>query len=870
MSLPACPCPTRGGRFVVLVALVLVFALGAIARPVPVEAHAYLQTSDPAGNALVARPPAVVSMTFSERLEPSVSRADLYDQTGAVVDGTSFTIPEPYRLVLDLPDNLPDGSYSVVWHSLSADDGHTATGYTTFTVGTDANVATVVLPSLDQGSTPPQALITAFRAVTYAGLALLLAIWPTWRLIVRPALAPVWPVGRDAVRRAKRLTLAGLALGLAGSAGSLFLQALAGDGVVSTLADTRFGHWWLVRVGLQAGLAAALVFVAPWWFPGRRRIIDVGLFILAAATVLPFSMVSHASAQTLGRAAAVASDIVHAVAASFWLGGIAVLLGVLLPTLRGLSGAGRQTVLARAVPRFSTGALAAWGGILLTGVYASWELVGNLSALFTTAYGLALVLKLAAVVAILAVAAFNLTVLTRRLQVATGRGRVSRWSGRFGRLLVAELIFGLVVLGVTGQLTSTQPARDVIAQRAAQTTIDFPLGDREATLGIAPGVSGLNHFQLQLTGAALPVEARAILRIVLPSATTELQDITLERIPGNVFEWHGSEIAIPGDWSVDVILRQPGVVDLTQQLTIDVPAVAPDVGSPGEPPRFGPAGISGLILLVAGIAGLVIARGQPNVQTRRETAGLAGVGVAVGIVLIVQGQIDPRLAAIPVSNPVVADARSIQAGGELWATTCLQCHGPEARGDGPGAASLGVPPPDLTSSHQRFHSDQELFDSIANGVPGTNMPAFGGRIGETGIWDLINYLHLLQDQADGTAPLTGIPSASTAPVSPATPISMLSDAGGGFGPEEVADCFVGPVRLPTVQSGGTVAVTGGSPETAAGRPVACTAALLPAGAGAASIPSDVAGLPSGTVSGGIPPAGVPPGRGQGSPAVRSA
>ncbi|HEV2529251.1 MAG TPA: CopD family protein [Thermomicrobiales bacterium] len=844
-----------------LIAVLIAVAVGLVNRPDPADAHAYLQTSDPAGNALVARPPAAVTMTFSERLEPSVSRAELYDQTGAVVGGTSFTIPEPYTLVVDLPDNLPDGSYSVVWHSLSADDGHTATGYTTFTIGTEANVATVVLPPLDSGTTPPQALVTAFRAVTYAGLALLLAVWPIWRMVVRPALAPVWPVGRDAVQRAKRVALAGLALALAGSVGSLVLQAMAGEGLAATLADTRFGHWWLVRVGLMLLLAVALLVVAPWWFPGRRRSVDVGLFVVAAATVVPFSMVSHAAAQPLGRAAAVASDIVHAAAASLWLGGIVVLLGVLLPALRQLTGAGRQTVLARAVPRFSTVALAAWGGILLTGVYSAWLLVGNLSALFHTGYGLALVLKLAAVVAILAVAAFNMTVMTRRLQAADAAGRMSRWSGVFGRLLVAEVLLGMVVLGVTGQLTSTQPARDVIDQRAAQTTIDFPLGDREATLGIAPGTSGLNHFQLQVSGDPLPTDARAILRVVLPSATTELQDITLERIPGNAFEWHGSEIAIPGHWSVDVILRQPGVADLTHQMTIDVPAVAPDVGAPGDPPRFGPAGISGLILLLAGIAGMVIAPGQRHLQTRRETIGLAGVGMAVGIVLLVQGQLDPRLAAIPATNPVVADARSIEAGGELWATSCLQCHGPEARGNGTGASSLGAPPPDLTSSHQRFHTDQELFDSIANGVPGTNMPAFGNRIGETGIWDLINYLRLLQDQASGDDPQIAVPSASSDAAVPATPVAMVPEALPIASPEAAAECFVGPVRTPSVTTANAAAAAGGSAGRGIDDPVACAIAPVPDGTGVASIPTEVASLPFGTVSGAMPSAGVPPGRG---------
>ena len=43
-----------------------------------------------------------------------------------------------------------------------------------------------------------------------------------------------------------------------------------------------------------------------------------------------------------------------------------------------------------------------------------------------------------------------------------------------------------------------------------------------------------------------------------------------------------------------------------------------------------------------------------------------------------------------------------QSGGELFARFCSSCHGDSGRGDGPVAASLNTPVPDLTRIGQRY------------------------------------------------------------------------------------------------------------------------------------------------------------------------
>ena len=842
----------------------LVLLLTVVFGAAPVGAHAYLTTSDPPSSALLAQAPSQVAMTFAERLEPSVSRADLYDQTGVLISGTSFTIPEPYTMILSLPSSLANGTYSVVWTSLSADDGHTASGFVSFTVGAESDIATVTLPALASTSAPPEILTTIARGITYFGLAILVGLWPVWLLVIRPAFRPVWQLGPAAVGRARRLVSVALGLAIGGSVMALILQAMttgAGllDGLGTTLFETRYGTIWLVRVGLLVALGALLVSMAPWWFPRRRRAVTLGLVALGVAAVVPFSLISHAAAQPGGRDTAVANDITHAVAASLWVGGIVALVTLLLPALRSLSSAGRQIVLMQAIPRFSTVALTAWAVLAMTGFYGAWLEVGNLTALIDTSYGRSLVLKLAAIVTILVIAAFNLVFLTRKLRRVSTAGEADLWSRVFRYLLVAELVFAVAVLGMTGRLTGSEPARDVLAQRSGQIIVPVTLGDHVGSLGLAPGASGLNHFQLRLDGEPFPTDSRVILRVGLPASTTERQDIVLDPIGANTWEWHGSEIAVPGDWQVEVIVRQPGVSDLTTQLGIRIGTMPPDVGEPGEPPRFNSIGISALILIVAGITGVVIAAQMGRSPSRRETAGLSGVGLAVGIVMLFQGQIDPALSAIPATNPVPAEPRSIAIGQNLWLTTCLSCHGPEARGNGPAAASLDQPPPNLTAAHQQYHTDQELFYSIANGVEGTGMPAFGDQLGDADIWNLINYLHTLQAQAGAPDDLAALPGASDSPTVPASAASPSTTPAPDAATTAVVACSVGSPGNPAVSPSGTGPVLTSPTSVPADEATDCDVAVRPTGAGTTSLPAEWAGLPVEASSGATPSAGVPPG-----------
>lgn len=109
-----------------LVALLLAVAAGAA------QAHAYLQRSEPPGNADIARPPKELRMRFSEPVEPS------FVDVTVLRDGKPVTVGAPQvsdggRVVKLGVSGGEAGTWSVQWR-LIAKDGHRTQGRFEFAV----------------------------------------------------------------------------------------------------------------------------------------------------------------------------------------------------------------------------------------------------------------------------------------------------------------------------------------------------------------------------------------------------------------------------------------------------------------------------------------------------------------------------------------------------------------------------------------------------------------------------------------------------------------------------------------------------------------------------------------------------------------
>ena len=94
-------------------------------------------------------------------------------------------------------------------------------------------------------------------------------------------------------------------------------------------------------------------------------------------------------------------------------------------------------------------------------------------------------------------------------------------------------------------------------------------------------------------------------------------------------------------------------------------------------------------------------------------------------------------------NPIPSDDASLERGGGLY-TNCVNCHGEEGRGDGPGVVTLDPKPTDFRAEHVKALSDGELFYIITNGVEGSGMRGWN-FFTEEQRWHLVNYIRSLQE-----------------------------------------------------------------------------------------------------------------------------
>jgi copper resistance protein C len=95
------------------------------------HAHAYLDHANPRVGSTVRTAPRQVTLSFSQKLEPSFSSAQVTDAAGARVDQGARVSGMQINVSVK---PLPPGTYRVHWKVLSVDT-HTTEGNFTFRVG---------------------------------------------------------------------------------------------------------------------------------------------------------------------------------------------------------------------------------------------------------------------------------------------------------------------------------------------------------------------------------------------------------------------------------------------------------------------------------------------------------------------------------------------------------------------------------------------------------------------------------------------------------------------------------------------------------------------------------------------------------------
>jgi copper resistance protein C len=110
------------------------FAFLAFFAAKQVDAHAFLDHSEPAVGSQVKTSPKLLKIWFTEKLEPALSKIQVFDQNGKEIDRRDNRLIEgnPTILGVTLP-MLEAGRYEVVWRVVSVDT-HVTTGKFSFEV----------------------------------------------------------------------------------------------------------------------------------------------------------------------------------------------------------------------------------------------------------------------------------------------------------------------------------------------------------------------------------------------------------------------------------------------------------------------------------------------------------------------------------------------------------------------------------------------------------------------------------------------------------------------------------------------------------------------------------------------------------------
>lgn len=328
-------------------------------------------------------------------------------------------------------------------------------------------------------------LILRFAAFT--AHALIFGVPVLSLLVLRPAfrIASVEEGGPNVDRVAHRLegfVQAGLVASAVAAVAAVFLQALlvadlqggdiTGD-VFSATLESSFARWQVARLPIIAALAVMLVgrvrsgiaagaaddrrpAGAGWW--GAWLVLGGLLFVTTAY--------SGHSAVATPRVVAIANDVLHLAFGAVWFGGIVALAIALPEAWRGRGPATRLRVLTPAVVRFSTVAAVSVAVLAVTGTLNSFLHVGAVNDLVDSNYGRTLAVKVTLFGAVLALGALNHFVIRKRLERAVEGQDDLGAAFTFRRTIAAELVVGLVLMGVTGALVGLARTKPIVVEES--------------------------------------------------------------------------------------------------------------------------------------------------------------------------------------------------------------------------------------------------------------------------------------------------------------------------------------------------------------------------------------------------------------------
>lgn len=538
----------------------MVCALAVVLAP-SAFAHSVLLSTEPGNDVVVPESPSSVSLRFNESVEMSLGGIRVFDGQGNRVDSDEVTPSRGVEVAVGIEGELEPGTYTVAWRAISADSDPISGAFVFHVQERGATSGAVSLDELTGNSNTVEAFFTAGRFFDFALLLLALG-GAAVLMIALPSAA--WAVKRRlyGVLAAISGALAFVALLNIGFQGA----AAGGLGIVdgfkwdvySNVIDTRYGEMMLLQAALAVTLALTALALRHSEHRDRRPLSALTLALGAVMALTP-SLSGHAS--TAGKLAMTA-DVAHVIAAALWTGGLGFLfLGLMLAK------EDRWPLATRAVPRFSNMAVISVVVLLVAGIVNGYLQVRTWSALWETEYGLLLLAKVALVLPLLALGAYNNRYAVPRLKAGIASVLERR---RFLRAAGIELGIMVAIVAVTAVLVNAEPARTEMAmemeEEAAhtdeptETTGDHEafegmvvLGDSEVMVMVDPAMPGENMITLTFDSPPKNL-TRVSASASLPSADIGPLDFEAEPDPAEpgVYVIENASLSIAGDWELRI------------------------------------------------------------------------------------------------------------------------------------------------------------------------------------------------------------------------------------------------------------------------------------------------------------------------------
>jgi len=453
------------------------------------RAHNSLVSSDPAdGEALTAAPAQIVWL-FDKAVPLETMTVTLIDGGGARTDlaGSTHGPSGDTEVITPLPALQP-GAVSVRWR-LVGPDGHPITGRVDLTIGPAAT--TTALPT--QATTPTETANTVPGVVApassqppavggasvdaeddgYSTSSLLrwvlrygsyLAIMAVVGVLMTGAYVWSGAATEPLLRKVLSCSLIATAV-----LGFLSLLVVASDvsgnapwaslGFIDTASNTDAGMAFMIRIVLA---------ITMWLLLFQYRLDQPDVYWTAVSfaglgLLATWAFAGHSRSMRWPEIG-VLTDVAHHAAAAAWIGGLAIVGWIVIPSAT-------SAVVVDSVRRFSRLATVSVAILVITGSIQTVRLVGDPTKLLDADHGQYLVAKLAVLAVMLALANLN----RRRVDAQLDDpAKLTDGLGTLRKAIVAEFAIGLVIIGLTAAMVVSPPSTNGVADRDV-TSLPAPL-----------------------------------------------------------------------------------------------------------------------------------------------------------------------------------------------------------------------------------------------------------------------------------------------------------------------------------------------------------------------------------------------------------